>query len=71
MGNPTIPMEAQGQKTIQKAHHEAEEIDRLVDDFLARQTGTLESHGDIIFEGLSVIGAGVGVCSPCLVNPVV
>lgn len=66
MGNPTEPMEPQDQDMIEKGHHEAEEIDRLLDDFLARRTSTSEDRGSIVFEDLSVIGAGVGVCSPYL-----
>ncbi|KAJ5646156.1 hypothetical protein N7490_002528 [Penicillium lividum] len=53
-------MEPQDQDTLEKAHHEAEEVDRLVDDFLARQTSASENRGDIVFEDLSVIGAGIG-----------
>ncbi|KAJ5890238.1 ATP-binding cassette transporter [Penicillium tannophilum] len=60
MGNSTEPMEPQDQNMIEKGHHEAEEIDRLLDDFLARQTSTSEDRGSIVFEDLSVIGAGVG-----------
>ncbi|KAJ5629998.1 ATP-binding cassette transporter [Penicillium herquei] len=43
-----------------KAPHEEEEIDRLVDEFLARQTNRPENRGDVVFENLSVVGAGVG-----------
>ncbi|KAJ5758752.1 hypothetical protein N7520_005908 [Penicillium odoratum] len=60
MGDLTEPMEPQDQDKIEKAHYEAEEIDRLVDDFLARQTSASENRGDIVFEDLSVIGAGIG-----------
>lgn len=59
-------MEPQDQDMIEKDYHKAEEIDRLVDDFLARPTSPSENCGNIIFEDLSVIGAGVGVCSPYL-----
>ncbi|KAJ5650256.1 uncharacterized protein N7484_003979 [Penicillium longicatenatum] len=44
---------------IDKINDEAEEIGQFVDNFLARQIGASQSHGDIIFENLSVIGAGV------------
>ncbi|KAJ5372042.1 hypothetical protein N7517_004048 [Penicillium concentricum] len=53
-------MEPQDQDLIEKAHHEVEEIDRLVNDFLARPTSTSGKGGDVIFKDLSVIGAGVG-----------
>ncbi|KAJ5816999.1 hypothetical protein N7447_009232 [Penicillium robsamsonii] len=53
-------MEPQDQGPIETAHHEVEEIDRLVNDFLARPTSTSGNGGDVVFKDLSVIGAGVG-----------
>ncbi|KAJ5697282.1 ATP-binding cassette transporter [Penicillium malachiteum] len=61
MSDPTERMEPQNQDmTENKAFHEDEEIDRLVDEFLARQTNRSDDRGDVVFENLSVTGAGAG-----------
>lgn len=55
-----VPMEKREKEKIEEAH-EQDEIERLVGDFVASQTGSSERLGDIVFQDLSVIGAGVGV----------
>ncbi|KAJ5719105.1 P-loop containing nucleoside triphosphate hydrolase protein [Penicillium malachiteum] len=60
MSDPKETMELQKQDMTEKAPCEDDEIDRLVDDFLSRQTSTSENRGDVVFQDLSVIGAGVG-----------
>ncbi|OKO95199.1 Brefeldin A resistance protein [Penicillium subrubescens] len=54
-----VSMEKRVKDKIEEAH-EQDEIERLVGDFVASQTGSSERLGDIVFRDLSVIGAGVG-----------
>ncbi|CEJ59027.1 Putative Pleiotropic drug resistance proteins (PDR1-15), ABC superfamily [Penicillium brasilianum] len=54
-----VPMEKREKDKIEEAH-EQDEIERLVGDFVASQTGSSERLGDIVFRDLSVVGAGVG-----------